>query len=207
MTSKFTKFNIAFAPVYNLTASVREKTSKEWASLGIGGGMTLLNGEIIIIILPRFFENFDKTYSDRLFKRFVAVISEIIGHESIHREQLKRMSKKYLDELAKGKGATVGTENMGPYEYYGNPQEISAFANQAIDDLVRHQFRESTIKDFLKNPTDWLGKDEEKWATEKNFKKFSMAYILYYQLFKYDEPDIWHKFEKQLYYFLEKVKY
>ena len=194
MNDKFKEHNIGFAPVYQYNDSIRQMATKEFKKLGIGGALTAVDGTIVIIIMSEFFENFDDKYEGRIFKRFVAAISELVGHELIHREQFKKMNPKYLEELAKKIDAPVGLGGtMYPFEYYGNEKEISAFANQAIDDLVRHKFVKSTIEDFLKNPKDWIGSNPSMWTSEKNFKKFSMAYIVYYLLFKDVDDKIWNK--------------
>jgi len=203
MNEAFKKYKIEFVVPFKNIGNFREISNREWSTVGISGAITDLYGNILIIILPKFFENFDKQYADRYFNKFIKILKQVISHELIHRYQIEKMDKKYLKILS-DRGAGSLKDKEYPYLYYSDTQEIMAFAEQTINDLLNHNFSKKDIIKFLKSPNLWLGDDFDKWDTERNFTKYSMTYIIYYKLFRDSDSKIWNRFLKNAEYFLNK---
>lgn len=124
--------------------------------------------------------------NEKIFDRFLYSLLEILGHEIVHRMQLKDIKdKKILNILS-----TKDINNR--IQYFSNKQEIMAFAWQIIEQFRFIGYSDDKIKEIMK--------------TYKNpkliHKKLPEIYKLYIYLFNNDNS-VLNKLHKYMYEYLQ----
>lgn len=95
-------------------------------------------------------EMFSENYfNDELFSRFIKVLSYVIGHEMIHRNQISKIQNHKLWNIV-NKVKNPEVENV--FEYMTSNFEIQSFAYQAVKEYRAVGYSKSEINKYLRNP-------------------------------------------------------
>jgi hypothetical protein len=107
-------------------------------SVGIVGAETHGDGTIVVELSPDFHRAIQ---DDVLFNRVISYVTSIIRHELTHRYQHAKSDQRMLDQNPK---RNVG--KMGEWEqYYSDPHEIFAMAQEIVEQLVQHKLTKDQI--------------------------------------------------------------
>lgn len=142
LTKLFAKYDIAFTcskEWYDM------RHSQSYKTVGIVEGETVHTGGITIVLWR---EILHVVHDDDDLERFIRLLTAVIRHELVHREQVNRSNaKSQYQELKK----SVQKLDVNG-QYYGDPHEHLAMAHEMVENFRQHKLTPSTILQLLALP-------------------------------------------------------
>ena len=120
-------------------------------------------------------DNFVERFNNNILGRdFYIELSEMIKHESIHRQQVGKMGIKNYH---------LTDSPVNPKQYFSNKNEIMAYANSFVIEMTKRKSKEEVIS-LLRNEkfiNNWIFQAYKKEVDEKYFRRFIKYVYLYLQ--------------------------
>lgn len=125
--------------------------------------------KMYVVVLPEFI----KALKGSSLNRILSFLSEVIRHESVHLQQLKRSDKAYsLDR----------SPAVNQKEYFAHPSEQMAYALSFVDNMKEKGYSKAEMLDAIRNKKRtgiWIQDAYGHVLDDKQFQKF-MRYVYDY---------------------------
>ena len=170
---------------FNRNPSFGEHVRDDFAQVGLVRGYIDENGAATIEYDDNFWKTFEDDYS---WNDFIHACKLIISHELTHRYQIGQAKRK--------SGFVKPVDMKSNSTYLSDKREIMAFAQEAVKDFLGKGYKKSQIIQLLRTPR---GSDYDQSSKEE-----SNPFWYYYEYFYNDDKEVWNRFTKYMFQFLEK---
>lgn len=144
LNSIFAIHNISF------THSFGTSEFSSLSELGLINASIDLKGNIQIGYKDYFYETFEDDY---LFNDLINVLERIVKHELVHFNQLRKIKQKSKDNYDFNNTLNkIQKDPSNRYKYLSSPQEMQAFAVEAVEEFRAVGYTDDEILNKIKKP-------------------------------------------------------